>query len=247
MINVFRCASCGHTMKVPEEQLGRKLKCQMCNATFRATPDTALNRYDKSGKGAKAAKQTAKKPSLWARLTKKTSSTAIMLDGAIGGAIGGIIVGIMVGSIAGATTEQFGGVINGIFVGLITGFGLGVLIGIILGLFSKTINYLLQLNANQASVVSGVLTGAAIAPVLGNPRYALIGAVLGGIGAGLWALLHGWADSYMPPAPSNVVDRSKLEWGDEDDDDRPTRRHTIDPGTGDYPKGGGWPRRSKSY
>src|SRR5262249_30249740 len=157
-------ASCGHTMKVPEEQLGRKLKCQMCNSTFRATADTALARYDKAGR-AKAAKQAAKKPSLWARLTKKTASTAIMLDGAIGGAIGGIIVGILVGGMAGATTEKFGGVINGVFVGFITGFGLGVLIGVILGLFSKTINYLLHLNANQASVVSGVLTGAATAPV----------------------------------------------------------------------------------
>jgi hypothetical protein len=199
-----------------------------------ATPDKAV-REQQFGKSESKKKDAP----ILLRWSHKTGDAAVMLDGAIGGAIGGIIVGLLVGSIAGANKPDvatdlaaaIGGVFTGLFYGFIIGFGVGVFIGLALGLFGKAINYLFEFKSKRACVASGTLTGAAVAALLGDYRWALIGAVLGGVGAILWSLVNGWAESYMPPTPSKRLG-AQLE-----DDLSQPRRHTIDEGIGDYPRG----------
>jgi hypothetical protein len=212
------------------------MRCQRCNQAFTPTAALGLSRNS----SVKDEKTPAKRESFLTRLAKKSADTAVMLDGAIGGSIGGIIVGILVGSIAGSTKQNtaedvvvaIGGALTGIFIGFVYGFGIGALIGLLLGACSKLINYLFEMKSKQASVASGVLAGAVAAMALANARWALIGAVLGGVGAVLWSLINGWAEGYMPPTPQARLARDYSE-----EDDRPSKRWTIDQSVGDYPGG----------
>jgi hypothetical protein len=208
----------------------------MCNGTFVAARERALRAREAPTKKEKAGNE--KKAPLLLKWSHRTADAAVMLDGALGGTIGGILVGLLVGSIAGANksaTAQdpgaaVGGFLTGLFYGFMIGFGMGTFIGLSLGLFSKLINYLFEFKSKRACVASGTLTGAAVAALLGDQRWALIGAVVGGVGAILWSLINGWAESYMPPAPSKKL-QEDLE------DDLAPRRHVIDQSAGDYPKG----------
>lgn len=235
MLSIFRCPGCGSRVRVPDEQVGKKVRCMVCNRTFLAMPGAAIGQ-EQSASERQAARRRA---SLWVRLTQKTGDTAVMLDGAIGGAIGGILVGLLVGSIAAANkpVEEtdiggvFGGVLTGLFCGFIFGFLAGTVIGVLLGLFSKVIGYLFEFRSSRAAVASGALAGAAVAVGFGDYRWALVGAVIGGVGAILWSLANGWAESYMPPmAPRRLADEL------EDDLDGP-RRHAIEDTGGKYPGG----------
>jgi hypothetical protein len=223
-------------LRVPEEQLGRKLRCFACNRSFVANARQAM-RTERTEKE-KLQEAKGQTQSIWVRLTQKTGDTAVMLDGAIGGAIGGILVGLLVGSVAGANKPgaetdpggAFTGVFTGIFLGFIGGFAGGALVGVILGLFSKVIGYLFEFKSTRACVTSGILAGASVAVVLGDRHFALVGGVIGGVGAILWSIINGWAESYMPPTPARKLS-AELE------DDMANRRHVIDESAGDYPRG----------
>lgn len=235
MLSIFRCPGCGSRVRVPGEQVGKKVRCAVCNRTFLAMPRDALGQEQSETE--RLAAKRASSPLI--RLTQKTGDPSVMLDGAIGGAIGGILVGLLVGSIAAANkpVEEtdiggvFGGVLTGLFYGFIFGFLAGTLIGVLLGLFSKVIGYLFEFRSSRASVASGALAGAVVAMGFGDRRWALVGAVIGGVGAILWSLANGWAEGYMPPTPSKRLHQ------DLEDELEGSRRHSIEDTGMKYPGG----------
>ncbi len=226
MLHEFRCPSCGHKLRVPEDRLGREVRCQACNEAFAAARGRAVSRTEEVQKDEEPA------PSLLVRLGKKTGAEkAVVLEGAIGAALAGIVVGVLVGAIAGgsrqATNEALGGtvggVISGIFFGFIIGFGAGTLIGGLIGASGKLFGLLFTLTARRAAVLGGLLTGGAMALIVGNRQWAAVGVPLGGVASYLWSLVSSWAESNL-----NSTGHTTMEYLE---DELEPRRLEIDDGS----------------
>jgi hypothetical protein len=218
-------------MRVPEDRPGGSIRCPVCNQTF-----STGSSFDPR-KALATPPREAPQP-IWLRLGQKVGAdTKVLLEGVIGGAIGGIPVGVIVGAIAFGARQlpegkaaggTIGNVLNGIFFGFFVGFGVGSVAGALVGLSGKLVSWLFRMNGRRAAVFSGILAGAAVTMLLGNPEWAPHGALVGGVLAVAWCMLHRWADSYLGPSPSTRLAQDLMS------DEISSRRHEIDLGQGEW-------------
>ena len=138
----------------------------------------------------------------------------ILLDSAIGSAFGGMFSGILIGGLTGAFADvsdagmRIGTLIGGIFSGLIAGNLAGIGIGLLVGCSANIITHDFELPTRRVPLLAGLITGAAVALLVGSIWWILVGAGLGACGTMLWGALCSWGEArmnscnYGPPAAS---------------------------------------------
>jgi hypothetical protein len=150
-----------------------------------------------------------------------------VMDGAVAGALAGtasgVLLGIIVGGRAGYFTNitqggsAFAGAVFGALAmccsGLIIGFSIGVIAGTLLGFLIRFGLPVLETQPRRAAVIIGALIGAlvAVAVVLEDPRWSLLGAVVGAGAASLWPMVRKRIAEMVPSlaeAPPDTPDQT---------------------------------------
>jgi predicted Zn finger-like uncharacterized protein len=197
MMHLFQCPSCGQRIRWPDDQLHRTVRCPACNYTFTASPSEAIARMSPRER------ETERRDIVFKLGRKVGVEAGILLDGAIGAALGGMFTGILIGGITGAFADvsndgmRIGGVIAGIFNGLIAGILVGIVVGLLVGCSANIITHDFALPLRRVPLLAGLITGAAVAVLLGSIWWTLVGAGLGACGTMLWGALITWAEATM--------------------------------------------------
>src|SRR5262249_55050049 len=88
-------------------------------------------------------------------------------------------------------------VVAGIFSGLIAGMLAGIVVGLLVGCCAKIITWDFALPLRRVPLLAGLITGAAVAILVGNIWWIVVGAALGACGTMLWGALSTWAEAKM--------------------------------------------------
>jgi predicted Zn finger-like uncharacterized protein len=197
MMHLFQCPSCGQRIRWPDDQLHRTVRCPACNYTFTASPSEAIARMSPR-------ERETERRNIVFKLGRKVGVEAgILLDGAIGAALGGMFTGILIGGIAGAFADvsndgmRIGAIIAGIFNGLIAGILVGIVVGFLVGCSANIITHEFALPSRRVPLLAGLITGAAVAVLVGSIWWTLVGAGLGACGTILWGALITWGEARM--------------------------------------------------
>src|SRR5947209_6449976 len=65
-MGLIACPSCGNQGKVPDQLLGKRIKCQICGTSFQATPRVAPATPQAEAPGGQAIEVVGLEPSNWA-------------------------------------------------------------------------------------------------------------------------------------------------------------------------------------
>lgn len=218
----FRCPICGRKHEVPEERIGRRIKCLECNEIF-----TTYRGAGAAGKGAAPKDASRNGEALGRSLVEKTlGDPAAALDGAIPGAISGILTGVVVAILYSickdSATEDswgtFGTTVGSLMWGFILGFALGTSIGALYGAASRFVKLKPRTSAFLTGTTVGVLVGFLVGGFQWVP-WGAAGAAVGAFGAVLCAILFEKAKE-----PEFVPSPVHLDEDDHEDYDQRLRK-----------------------
>ena len=197
MMHLFQCPSCGQRIRWPEDQLDRTVRCPACNHTFTASLSNAIAQISPK------ACETERRDFVFKLSRMAGVNVGVLLDGAIGAALGGMFTGILIGGITGAFADlandgmRIGAIIGGIFSGVIAGIVAGMVVGLLVGCSANIITRDFALSSRRVPHLAGLITGAAVAILIGSIWWIPVGAGLGAGGTILWGALSTWAEATM--------------------------------------------------
>ena len=197
MMHLFQCPSCGQRIRWPEDQLDRTVRCPACNHTFTASLSNAIAQISPK------ACETERRDFVFKLSWMAGVNVGVLLDGAIGAALGGMFTGILIGGITGAFADlandgmRIGAIITGILNGLISGILTGIVVGFLVGCSANIITHDFGLPSRRVPLLAGLITGAAVAVLIGSIWWTPVGAGLGACGTMLWGAITTWADAMM--------------------------------------------------
>ena len=197
MMHLFQCPSCGQRIRRQDDQLHTTVRCPACNHTFTAFPNDVIAQMSPRER------ETARRNIVFKLGRKVGVEAGILLDGAIGAALGGMFTGILVGGLTGAFADvpndgmRIGAIIAGIFEGLIAGILAGIVVGLLVGCSANIITHDFGLPLRRVPLLAGLITGAAVAVLVGSIWWILVGSGLGACGTMLWGALIAWAEARM--------------------------------------------------
>ena len=197
MAHLFQCPSCGQRIRWPDDQLHRTVRCPACNHTFTASPSDAIARISPR------ARQTERRDIVLKLSRMVGVDVGVLLDGAIGAGLGGMLAGILIGGITGTFADlsnddmRSGAIIAGIFSGLTAGIVAGIVVGFLVGCSANIIIHDFGLPSRRVPLLAGLITGAAVAVLIGSIWWTPVGAGLGACGTMLWGAITTWAEAMM--------------------------------------------------
>ena len=184
MEHVFKCPACGHKHSIPEELLGKKLICKVCDEVFplslrKALPDPASRPVQKTDQ-----------PWRSKILRKVVPDPSMAVDGAIPGAVSGILAGVLVPILVGIVSPVGAGeTISKVMLGFVWGFGLGAFLGALLGVIGRRLDPTFQIEPGYTMLLGGGVIGTLVVILVEPVRWLPFGAGIGALGANLWPLL----------------------------------------------------------
>jgi hypothetical protein len=200
MTHARKCPSCGRIYRVPENRLGKKLRCAVCENIFVLSPSEAIAESSSPPTG-KADKTLRPKFFFWKRL----GDPAAAVEGSIPGAISGVVAGSLGAFLAGIFSgEAAGEIIGSVLTGFVIGFGVGAVLGGILGAVRQRLRRDSRVEPGFTLFFWGAVIGSVVAVFVESFRWIPLGAGLGAVGASLWPLFCRRVEAAVNPPPGET-------------------------------------------